>query len=60
LANALLSRFVGELEDTSDTQPNKDTGQRGSLPYLLKESHSTSRRVLHPEVKAFLQRMMKN
>lgn len=58
LANALLSRFVGEIEDQSDTQPNKDSGKRGSLPYLLKESHSTSRRVLHPEVKAFLKRMM--
>lgn len=58
LANALLSRFVGELEDPSDTHPNPEIGQRGSLSYLLIESHSTSRRVLHPEVKAFLQRMM--
>jgi hypothetical protein len=58
LANALLSRFVGEIEDSSDTQPDEDSGKRGSLPYLLKESHSTSRRVLHPEVKAFLKRMM--
>jgi hypothetical protein len=60
LANALLSRFVGEIEDASDTHPDKDSGKRGSLSYLLKESHSTSRRVLHPEVKAFLQRMMVN
>jgi hypothetical protein len=58
LANALLSRFVGEIEDPTDTHPNEDIGKRGSLPYLLKESHSTSRRVLHPEVKAFLKRMM--
>ena len=28
--------------------------QRGTLLYLLKESHSTSRRVLHPELKKFL------
>ncbi len=58
LANALFSRFVGEIEDASDTKPSKDDGRRGSLPYLLKVSHSTSREVLHPEVKAFLQRMM--
>ncbi len=58
LANALLSRFVGEIEDASDTHPTEEMPKRGSLPYLLKESHSTSRRVLHPEVKAFLQRMM--
>jgi len=61
LANALLSRFVGEIEDASDTRPpTDDNPKRGSLPYLLKESHSTSRRVLHPEVKAFLQRMMEH
>jgi hypothetical protein len=60
LANALLSRFEGEIEDQSDTHPAKDAAKRGSLPYLLKESHSTSRRVLHPEVKSFLQRMMVN
>ena len=58
MSNALLSRFEGEIEDESDIHPNHATGKRGSLPYLLKESHSTSRRVLHPEVKAFLQRMM--
>ena len=60
LANALLSRHVGPIEDASDNQPDQKTGKRGSLPYLLTESHSTSRRVLHPEVKAFLQRMMKD
>jgi hypothetical protein len=58
MSNALLSRFEGEIEDPSDTHPDKKIGRRGSLPYLLKESHSTSRRVLRPEVKAFLQRMM--
>jgi hypothetical protein len=58
LANALLTRYVGQIEDASDTQPSSITGKRGSLPYLLTESHSTSRRVLHPEVKEFLQRMM--
>jgi hypothetical protein len=61
LANALLSRFVGEIEDASDTHiPTEDNPKRGSLPYLLKESHSTSRRVLHTEVQEFLQRMMVN
>jgi hypothetical protein len=63
LSNALLSRFVGEIEDASHTRLAKDKDgnledRRGSLPYLLKVSHSTSREVLHPEVKAFLQRMM--
>jgi hypothetical protein len=59
VSTALSSRFEGALEDPTDTAPDpKKGGQRGSLPYLLIESHSTSRRVLHPEVKAFLQRMM--
>lgn len=58
MSNALLDRFVGEIEDATDTHPDKEMGRRGSLPYLLKESHSTSRRVLLPEVKAFLQLMM--
>ena len=58
MSNALLSRFEGEIEDATDTHPDEEMGRRGSLPYLLKESHSTSRRVLQPEVKAFLQRMM--
>ncbi len=59
VAAALNSRFEGALEDSTDlTSDPKKGGQRGSLPCLLIESHSTSRRVLHPEVKAFLQRMM--
>jgi hypothetical protein len=58
MSDALLDRFEGEIEDATDTHPDKEAGKRGSLPYLLKESHSTSRRVLHPKVKAFLQRMM--
>lgn len=59
VVKALFFRFVGELEDPTDKTPS-EIGQRGSLPYLLRESHSTSRRVLHPEVKAFLQRMMEH
>lgn len=58
LANALLNRFEGEIEDPTDTSPSPVVGRRGSLQYLLVESHSTSRRVLHPEVKTFLQKMM--
>ncbi|MCP4970309.1 MAG: hypothetical protein GY932_06940 [Arcobacter sp.] len=41
-----------ELIDKTD--PKKE---RGSIPYLLIESHSTSRRVLHDEVKDFLKRL---
>jgi hypothetical protein len=59
VANALNTRFVGGVEAPTDTTFLVDKRpQLGSLPYLLIESHSTSRRVLHPEVKAFLQRMM--
>jgi hypothetical protein len=59
VATALNSRFEGALEDPTDTGYKAEKrDQRGSLPYRLKESHSTSCRVLHPEVKAFLQRMM--
>lgn len=54
VSNAVSSRFEGEIE----TMVCTDDLVVGSLPYLLIESHSTSRRVLHPEVKSFLQRMM--
>jgi hypothetical protein len=41
----------------NDDDPNNDTLIRGSIPYLLIESHSTSRRVLHKEVRDFLRRL---
>lgn len=62
-------RSFGELEDSSqklileqqennkDSNPYNDTLKRGSLMYFLIESHSTSRRRLHPKVKEFLKRL---
>jgi hypothetical protein len=54
-------RDFGGILDTSDilTSEEKAKGmmQRGSIPYLLIESHSTSRRVLLPKVKQFLQKV---
>ena len=62
-------RNFGELEDSThkitpqqekdnkDKNPYNDTLKRGSLMYLLTQSHSTSRRRLHPKVKEFLQRL---
>ena len=41
----------------SDANPHNDVLKRGTLMYLLQESHSTSRRVLHPEVKEFLEKL---
>lgn len=46
------TRDFGGLIDKTD--PKKE---RGSIPYLLIESHSTSRRVLHDEVKDFLKKL---
>lgn len=46
------TRDFGGLIDKTD--PKKE---RGSIPYLLIESHSTSRRVLHDEVRDFLKRL---
>ncbi|RXJ65223.1 hypothetical protein CRV08_15650 [Halarcobacter ebronensis] len=62
-------RNFGELEDSThkltkqqeennkDKNPYNDTLKRGSLMYFLIESHSTSRRWLHKEVKEFLTRL---
>ncbi|WP_404319622.1 hypothetical protein [Malaciobacter canalis] len=62
-------RNFGELEDSSqkltleqeennkDNNPYNDSLKRGSLMYFLIESHSTSRRRLHPKVKEFLKRL---
>ena len=60
VSNAVSSRFEGEIEtgEFFDNGVACTHSEVGSLPYLLIESHSTSRRVLHPEVKSFLQRMM--
>ena len=44
-------------EDNKDKNPYNDTLKRGSLMYFLIESHSTSRRWLHKEVKEFLKRL---
>jgi len=53
--------YYDSLEDETHilTKENieNDMMKRGSLMYLLQESHSTSRRVLHPEVKDFLVRL---
>ncbi|RXK05433.1 hypothetical protein [Halarcobacter ebronensis] len=46
-----------QLEDNADDNPYNDTLLRGSIPYLLIESHSTSRSWLYKEVKEFLQRV---
>jgi hypothetical protein len=55
------TRDFGGLVDSTHkvSQADKDNGvmQRGSIPYLLMESHSTSRRVLHDEVRDFLRRL---
>ena len=59
-------RNFGKLEDSThkltqqlneDTNPYNDTLKRGSLMYFLIESHSTSRRRLHPRLKEFLKRL---
>ncbi len=46
-----------QIEDNEDKNPYNDTLKRGSLMYFLTESHSTSRRTLHPKVKEFLKRL---
>lgn len=46
-----------QIEENKDNNPYNDTLKRGSIPYLLIESHSTSRRWLHKEVKEFLKRL---
>jgi hypothetical protein len=43
-----------DIAKNKDKDPNNDVLKRGSLMYLMKESHSTSRRGLLPEVKDFL------
>jgi hypothetical protein len=46
-----------QIEKNKDDNPYNDTLKRGSLMYFLIESHSTSRRSLHPDVKEFLKRL---
>ncbi|MGR8999860.1 MAG: hypothetical protein ACU88J_12550 [Gammaproteobacteria bacterium] len=52
--------FGGVVDSThkvSQADKKKGIMQRGSILYLLMESHSTSRRVLHDEVRDFLRRL---
>jgi len=46
-----------DIIKNNDTNSHNDVMKRGSLMYLLQESHSTSRRILHTEVKEFLIRL---
>lgn len=61
LKSVFDTRYFGGLVDTSHklSAEDKQKGvvQRGSLLYFLKESHSTSRRVLHREVKEFIEKL---
>ena len=54
-------RDFGGLKDKSHKLTKEDKEkkvlQRGSIPYLLIEAHSTSRRILHIEVKDFLKKL---
>jgi hypothetical protein len=54
-------RDFGGIVDTkhivSDEDKKDGVMQRGSIPYLLLESHSTSRRILLPKIKKFLQKV---
>ena len=53
LRTVFEKRSVGGLVDETDTSKIK----RGSIPYLLIESHSTSRRRLHKKLKSFIKRV---
>ena len=46
-----------QLEKNEDNNPHNNTLKRGELMYFLTESHSTSRRYLHKELKEFLERL---
>ncbi|QKF73027.1 hypothetical protein AFAEC_0852 [Aliarcobacter faecis] len=49
-----------QIQNNSDDNPYNDTLQRGSLMYFLVESHSTSRRYMHKELKEFLEKVGTN
>lgn len=49
--------YRSSLVDERQKVSNKDVMKRGSLMYLLQESHSTSRRMLHNDVEDFLTRL---
>jgi hypothetical protein len=49
-----------QIENNSDDNPYNDTLQRGSLMYFLVESHSTSRRYMHKELREFLEKVGTN
>ena len=57
--NIFKKRDFGNLIDSSH-KPKNDELQRGSIMYFLQESHSTSRRYLHDEVKEFILRLGSN
>ena len=46
-----------QLEKNEDNNPHNNTLKRGSLMYFLVESHSTSRRYMHKELKDFLEKV---
>lgn len=46
-----------EIVKNEDDDENNDVLRRGSLMYLMKESHSTSRRVFHKKIEEFLTRI---
>lgn len=46
-----------QLEKNEDNNPHNNTLKRGSLMYFLVESHSTSRRYMHKELKEFLEKI---
>lgn len=49
-----------QIENNSDDNPYNNTLKRGSLIYFLVESHSTSRRYMHKELKEFLEKVGTN
>lgn len=46
-----------QIKNNEDDNPYNNTLKRGELMYLLVESHSTSRRWLHKEIKEFLEKV---
>ncbi|MDX4036239.1 type VI secretion system ImpA family N-terminal domain-containing protein [Aliarcobacter skirrowii] len=56
----LETTLTKEIENNSDDNPYNNTLKRGSLIYFLVESHSTSRRYMHKELKEFLEKVGTN
>ncbi len=57
LETIFRERDFGGLTDKSNEHGPLSEETPGSIPYLLVEAHSTSRRVLHEEVRDFLKRL---